>query len=497
MNIGTAPILRGYQVRLEDAVRSRMRDFGRILAVLATGGGKTVLFADIARKAAIKGNKVLILAHRDQLIKQASRKLLDTGLQHGIIMAGFTANMRLPVQIASVQTLVRRVDRLVDSGVVFDLIIIDEAHLSSAASYLKIVEAWPKARVLGVTGSPVRLDGKGLGRASGGLFDTIEEGVSISQLIDDGYLVRPCIYASREKIDLSGVKVVGGDYDSSAVADLMDKPKITGSAIESWRTHCNGVPAVAWCANVAHAEHVAKEFCANGIPAVALSGESSSEERDKALKNLSNGSIKVITFAMLLVEGVDCPAIGAVILLRPTMSLSSYLQVIGRGLRPIYAQGMALDTRADRMQAIDAGPKGGKCFVLDHCDLWRKHGTPDEDREWSLDGAKKKKGKKKDPDTEKVPDQCPQCFHVFPSAPICPSCGHVMERKVRKIEEVDGELVEITQADVELLRAAKKKEVGAARTIEELREIGIKRKYSPYWAEMIMEARRKGSSARA
>ena len=160
--------LRYYQVEAEDNVRDAMRIAQAVLLVLATGAGKTVIFSDIARKAALKGKRILILAHRDTLIRQASAKLMDYGVEHGIIMAGFTPARHQAVQVASVQTLTRRLKQV---KLNFDLVVIDEAHLSSAKSYRDVIEAIlavsPKARILGVTGSPIRLDGKGLHRNQG------------------------------------------------------------------------------------------------------------------------------------------------------------------------------------------------------------------------------------------------------------------------------------------------------------------------------------------
>lgn len=482
--------LRGYQDGFVGSIRVEYRSgYKAVLLVAATGSGKTVVFSYIARSAALKGKRILILAHRDALIKQASRKLSDYGVQHGIIMAGFTPAPRRLVQVASVQTLIRRIGKMQQRGERFDMIIIDEAHLSAAKSYMDIRAAFPDALVLGVTGSPIRLDGKGLGLGCGGMFESLVQGITIRELIAQGYLVKPAYYGSREQIDLSGVKKVGGDYDSDALAAVMDKPKITGSAIEHWRKICPGVPAVAWCANVAHAQHVAADFNAAGIPALALSGESTSEERDRALRQLADGSLKIITFAMLLVEGVDCPAIGAVILLRPTMSLSSYLQVIGRGLRTIYAPDLPLDTVEQRFAAIDAGPKGRKCFVLDHCDLWRRHGFADEDREWTLEGVVKKKGKKKEEDKPPPIAQCPKCFHIHTPEPTCPACGHVYEVKGRNLEHVEGELTEITADMQQRMKNLRKAEVRGAKTLEELERIAAQRGYSPHWAKHTFEAK--------
>ena len=486
--------LRYYQEDAERDVREAMRIAQAVILVLCTGAGKTVIFSDIARKAAMKGKRILILAHRDTLIRQASAKLSEYGVEHGIIMAGFTPDRHRMVQVASVQTLTRRLGKV---KMDFDLIIIDEAHLSAAKSYRDIVDAFPRARVLGVTGSPIRLDGKGLGRDAGGMFDVMVQGISIKELIAEGYLVRPVVYASAEQIDLSGVKKVGGDYDSSALAEVMDKPKIVGSAIREYQRVCPGVPAVAWCANVQHAEHVAAEFNAAGVPALALSGESTTEERDRALKALTRGTIKVVTFAMLLVEGVDCPAIGAVIMLRPTMSLASYLQVIGRGLRTLYAPGMPLGTVEQRFAAIAAGPKGGRCYVLDHAGLTFRHGFADSDREWSLEGVTKKKGRKKDNEPKLDLKQCPKCFVVTEPVDVCPSCGYVHPVRQRNIEQVDGELQEITaemrEKIAEQERARQRSAQAAAKSVEDMMDqLG----YSRGRAEAIVKAREEKAAIR-
>lgn len=486
--------LRYYQEAAVGMVRDALEKFLSVILVLATGAGKTVVFSYIARRAAERGARVMILAHRDTLLKQASNKLKDYGVDHGMITPAYTPQLSKRVQVASVQTLVRRLHKWKHR---VDLLIIDECHLSAAASYLKVVEHLrkinPKMKIIGVTGSPARLDGKGLGKHHGGLYEELLIGIGIRALIEEYFLVRPAVYAPATRPDLTGVKKVGGDFDAQALAEVMDKPKITGDAIDHYKRICPGVPAVAWCANVAHAEHVAAQFNAAGIPARALSGEDDTAERDKALADLSAGRIKVITFAMLLVEGVDCPAIGAVILLRPTMSLSSYLQVIGRGLRPIFAPGFDLETAQGRLAAIMAGPKGPKCFVLDHAGLTYRHGFADEDREWSLDGVPKKKGGKKKQEEAIDIKQCPKCFIVHPPSPTCPGCGHVYKTKGRSLEHEDGELQEITPEMRKQMAKDKQKEVGRAKTLEALKEIEVARGYKEGWADHIFASRKKKS----
>lgn len=458
--------LRPYQNEHAGEVRQSFLDgFLAVLLVLATGAGKTIIFCYIALMAAMRGNSVLILAHRDALIKQASRKLNENGVDHGIIMAGYTPKPYCKVQVASVQTMVRRIKK---QKFDFKLIIVDEAHLSCAKSYHLILGSMPDARVLGVTGTAGRLDGKGLGRHAGGHFDKIIVGTSTPDLIKMGWLVRPVVYAPEAQLDLSSVEKTKGDYDEAQLAAVVDRPVITGSAVEHYKRICNGVPAVAWCINLKHAEHVAAELTAAGIPAAMLKGDHTGDERDAVMAKLTSGEIKVVTFCQLLVEGVDCPAIGCIILLRPTYSLTSYLQVIGRGLRP-----------------DPADPSKVCCYVLDHAGLTWRHGLADEVREWTLDGVKKRKkkdGDKKGPKVDIV--QCNNCWAVFNAAPICPQCGQDMPKRTRTIEEVEGELHEVTPEMVAARRKNRNREIHAAQTLDDLRALGQKYGYKDGWADV-------------
>jgi superfamily II DNA or RNA helicase len=484
-------IPRDYQQQLMDKVRLAFRAGLRSpLVVAATGAGKTVVFSAIADSAAARGNEVLILAHRDTLIKQASNKLTDNGVKHGIIMAGFTQALHHKVQVGSVQTVARRLKKIRWKP---KLIIIDEAHLSAAKTYRDILAAFPDALVLGFTGSPCRLDNKPLGKQSGGIYDELIQAISIKQLIARGFLVQPTVFGAAEALDLSGIKKSMGDYATAELAAVVDKPKITGDAVEQYLKICPDVPAVAWCITVEHAQHVADAFNANGIAAVMLCGEHDTAYRDKVLKQLETGEVKVVTFVGILIEGVDQPAIGAIILLRPTMSLASYLQVIGRGLRPY--------TNA-------AGIKKECCYVLDHADLWKRHGFADEEREWELNGEVKKPGKKKEREAAVDLIQCRGCFAVFspeqaaeagqkvdlggtPRGPCCPNCGKAIEVKTRKLEHVDGELVQITPEMRAEAQKESRREQGSAQTLEDLKAYGAKMGRSPQWADHVWNARQR------
>lgn len=408
--------LRDYQQTAIEGVREAFRAGHRApLLVAPTGAGKTVMFSYVAMATASKGRRVLILVHRRELIRQASRKLTETGVPHGLIAPGNTPT-RDAVQVASVQTLARRLhhDRAAP-----DLIVIDEAHHAVAGQWATVVAAYPSAKLLGVTATPERMDGRGLGTVAGGPFDSLVMGPSVASLIEGGFLTPARIFAPAEAPDLSGVRTRGGDYDAGALADAMSKPKLVGDAVEHYRRHADGLPAIVFSPSVAHAEAMAEAFRAAGYRATAASGETEQRQRDAAISGLGNGAVQVLCSCDLISEGLDVPAVGAVILLRPTKSLGLYLQQVGRGLRP--------------------APGKSALIVLDHAGNTLRHGPPDMPREWSLKGRPKKEKEKVDPAR-----QCPECFAVFAPAPTCPECGYVYPVKSREIDHVHGDLSDVT-----------------------------------------------------
>ena len=475
MRVVSGVQLRSYQADALDLVRA---SYGRRrrspLLVMATGAGKTVTFAAIVEGAVRRGKRVLIVAHRRELIRQASRKLTDAAVTHGIIAPGHTAT-RDPVQVASVQTVARRLDTLPS----FDLIVIDEAHHAVAGSYSVLIAAQPGARLLGVTATPERMDGRGLGIEAGGPFDDLILGPDVAQLVTEGYLTPSRVLAPGEAPDLSGVRTRGGDYEAAALEAAMGGPTLTGCAVQHYRQHAEGLPAIAFCVSVQHARDVAATFCKAGYRAVAADGSTPTPERDAAISGLGTGAVQVLCACDLISEGLDVPAVSAVILLRPTKSLGLHMQHVGRGLRP--------------------APGKAHLTVLDHAGNTLAHGLPDTPREWSL------LGRAKGAQREASGWRCPACFLVQVPAKACRECGEAApwlgdgdEREGRSLRLVEGQLQVVDPERIARLRATPLSKLLADNPgREQLREIAQARGYKSGWVWHTMQNQQRASAGDA
>lgn len=460
--------LRHYQDKCVSGIRECFRLLIKsVLLVVPTGGGKTVIFTFIAQKMSIKNKRVLILVHRVELLRQTSNALAKFDVEHGLINPLYTPNFNHCVQVASVQTIIKRLNYFSAINWVPDLIIVDEAHHATAGSWRKIIEHFNTAKILGVTATPIRADGQGLGKDFGGMFEELVIGPSVQQLIDEGFLVRPRIFGPPEHLDLSGVHTQMGDYKKDELSKLVDKPKITGDAVSHYKELCSGTPAVVFCVSVAHAEHVAQQFRNSGFRFYSVDGSMDDDMRKKILGGLADGSVDGVCSCDLISEGTDIPAIGCAILLRPTKSKGLYLQQVGRALRPCEGKDYA--------------------FILDHVGNTQEHGLPYQDQEWTLEGEKKKRNQKAKETAVRV-QQCLSCFSVHEPSPVCPMCGHVYEIKDTTPKQVDGTLKEITSADI-IAKKQKKIEQGKSQTLEELLKIAESRGYKPEWANHIYMSR--------
>lgn len=435
--------LRDYQQALIADIRTQFRSMDRtVLVQLATGGGKTVTSAYMVKTAAERGRRCWWVVHRREIILQASRTFWSMEIPHSLVMGGSIGDRDAMVQVGSVQTLSRRLGKLPPP----DLIIFDECHHMGAAQYQQIYEACPRAQIVGLTATPWRLDGRGLGA----WFDSMVQGPSVADLMERGALCDYRLYAPTTA-DVASVAMQGGDFKREDLARVMDKPSIVGDAVQHYQRLAAGKRAIVFAVSIEHSRNIAAQFQAAGIPSAHVDGSMDSGQRDAIVADFSSGAIQVLSNADLFGEGFDVPAVEAVILLRPTQSLSLHLQQIGRGLRPA----------AGKPHAI----------VLDHAGNAMRHGLPDDDREWSLeDRPKKKRGAK----SEVPVKQCPTCFLVHSPAPECPGCGHAYAVQSREIEQVEGDLQVV---DLDAIRAKKRQELKAARTLDDLIALGRKRGY--------------------
>jgi superfamily II DNA or RNA helicase len=357
--------LRPYQVELLGKIYSQWVDRRSVLAQLPTGGGKSVLFGAVAKGATLQGSRVLVIAHREELITQGARHLAhwcDSSMGSiGIVKNGYPLHPERPIQVASVQSLTGRRSALGDFG----LVVVDEAHHATSKTYLAALESCPNARILGLTATPHRLDGKGFDD----IFDDLVTGISTAELIEQGYLSKFKYFADPSPMVTAGARTISGDFSASDIARANDSGQLSGNLIASYRRYASGLRCVVFAINCEHSQDIAAAYNQANIPAAHLDANSPKEYRRSTLEAFKRGEIKVLCNVGLLEEGVDIPALEAVQIARPTKSLTKYLQICGRVLR----------TAEGKENAI----------IIDHTENWVNLGLPDERRTWSLFGEPK------------------------------------------------------------------------------------------------------------
>lgn len=401
----------------------------------------TAMASTIIDGAVKKGNKVLFLAHRKELIEQCSQTLDEMGVDHGVIKAShWRRRLGCPVQVASVQTLVskRRCvacketpdaecttckgERWVRSPLPeAQIVIIDEAHRCLARTYREILTEYPNALRLGLTATPWRLDRKGLHR----LYEDMVETIQVQQLVEEGYLLPVRAYAP-DLPDLSDVKTKAGDYDASELSAIMGADKLVGNIVEHWKKLGENRRTVVFAASVENSLHLVDRFKEAGVVAEHLDGSTPELQRDAILGRLASGETRVCCNVDVLVEGYDLPSLGCVVLARPTKSLTRFLQQVGRGMRPY----------EDQQYMI----------LIDHAGCVHEHGLPTEPRRWTLDDRPKKKKRGDGFIPEGGPCvQCESCGALRPAnTAACPACAGVQTVMFRGIlHEREEDLVEL------------------------------------------------------
>ena len=350
--------LRDYQQQVIDEVWQlwASRSAQKILLQLPTGAGKTVVFATIAHRFTERGAPVLVLAHREELLLQAKEKLESvTGERVGLIKAGYREDRDAPIQVASVASLLNR--QLPPAS----LVVVDEAHHSTALTYTQLFEQFPEASILGVTATPVRSDGRGFRE----IYDRLVVGPAVSWLIDREYLSRYRLFAAPKTVDTTGVGKMGGDYNPRQLAKAVSTSLTMGDSIDAWQRFAQGKKTVIFAVNVEHSKAIAAAYRTAGIAAEHLDGSIKDADRRAVLDRFRAGETLVLSNCGLFSEGFDVPSIEAVQCIRPTKSLALWLQIVGRSLRP--------------------SPGKDAAIVIDHTENWVAHGLPDRPFSWSLD----------------------------------------------------------------------------------------------------------------
>jgi len=455
-----------FQDRLVSKLRkAMMRGAKRILLVSPTGSGKTVMFAYLTSRMASRGVRSNIMVHRQELLEQVSDTLDNFNVFHSYVAASEFYSAQGNVHVSSVFTLARRLDVVP----IPKYAICDEAHhCIKGSTWHKCIEYWaqadPSLRLIGVTATPERLSGEGLGE----VFDEMIVGPGTAELMRDGYLCKYKIFAPKRQLDTSKLRTLGGEYRKDEAENLVNRPSITGDAVAHYRKYLNGAPAIAFCVSRKHAAQVAEDFQAAGFRAASIDGTMKKPARSQMVKDFGNGQLNVMTSCQLINEGFDVPGMHGAILLNPTQSLAKYLQECGRTFR--------------------IAPGKEVAYLLDHVGNSARHGMPCDEREWSLH-SKKRKGGKRDPDDIAI-RQCANCGAVSSaSAKCCDECGEIFPVRPRTIREIEGELEEVKKVK----QKAARMEQGMAKDLDALIELGKMRKMKyPYaWAQHILRSRKR------
>jgi len=416
--------LREYQLSLVEAVRHEVaKGKKRILMVLPTGGGKSFIIGDIANKAIEKGNKVLALMHRRQLVTQLTGFLEKSGVSPAMIMSGEESDLSSYAQVATCQTYLRRLKlHPIEENHWFipaEVVFIDEAHHALSKTYQKILKNYEEKIVIGVTATPVLSSGVGMGE----YFDSLVSLTTVQDLIDEGHLVPSECYGPSEP-DLSKLKTVAGDYEKKGLGKLMNEPKIIGDVVDNWFNIAGGLQTMVFAVNVKHSKALRDAFIRRGVSAEHLDAHADDETRSDVLRRFDDGDTQVVSNVGLYTEGTDIPSIECIVLARPTKSIGLHLQMIGRGARPY--------------------PGKEKFIILDHGGNINRLGFYEDAIEWTLDGKKLGYRQKVVRKLEKKIRVCPECTFQH-TGPKCPQCGYTIPDWGKMIKAEEAELIKLSQ----------------------------------------------------
>jgi DNA repair protein RadD len=422
--------LRPYQSASIEALYSYFATHdGNPLIVLPTGAGKSLTLAGFIRGAieSYPTTRIVVLTHVKELIEQDAKAIIRywNDAPIGIWSAGVGLKQKAQITVAGIQS----VHTLPTKFAGTDLVIVDEAHLiprNADTMYGRFLAALrkhnPALKVIGLTATHYRMDSGLLTDGENRIFTDIAYEAHVGDLIKEGYLCPLVAKNGATKADLTDVHTRGGEFVAKELQHAMDKANLIHGALDEVAKYAHDRKHVlGFCAGVEHAMHCAEAARARGWTAGYISGDMTPTERDRVLADFSSGRIRFLFNAMLLTTGYDFPGIDCIVMLRPTKSTGLYVQIMGRGLRNVYAVGYDLTTMEGRLAAISNGPKPN-CLVLDFAGNVERHGPIDQIK------VKKKRGKGEGVSVAPV-KECPGCHELLhTSVMICPQCGHEWQR---------------------------------------------------------------------
>lgn len=445
--------LRPYQADVVNKVYNSWQAGNRnVCLVMGTGLGKSVCMSSIALDFYNRNQHTAVVAHRNELVSQMSCHLANVGIPHRIIAPTSTVsqitykhrqqfgksfvNPSSLTAVVGVDTLVSRADSLRSWAEQISLWEIDENHHNTRNNkWGKAVEMFINARGLGVTATPNRADGQGIGRWADGYMDDIVIGPTMRWAIDNGYLADYEIVCPKSDLNVEDSPLsANGDWSVQTLKKAAKKSRIVGDVVANYLKYAKGRRAIVFATDIDTASDIETDFRASGVSAVSLNGKSATAYREQSVEMFKTGKIEVLINVDLFDEGFDLPACDVVIMARPTASLAKFLQQCGRALRPF---------------------PGKTALVIDHVSNVIRHGLPDMERQWSLD--RRQKRAKSQPDPSEIPlTLCKNCLKPYEKfRTVCPYCGFekpLPEPQARSVEMVDGDLVLLTRETLERMR---------------------------------------------
>jgi DNA repair protein RadD len=442
--------------------------YRRVLLQLATGGGKTVIALSALLSARLQGMQAMFLVHRKELLKQTGKTFTSAALDHSFVAADFPYDPNAGLMLAGVQTLIRRLAKIMPP----QLVIVDEAHHAVSATYAEILEAYPDAFILLLTATPERLDGRGLEEQA----DVMVCGPQPRWLIDNGYLSDGDVYAP-DVPDFSSVPSTAGEYRADAAAAVMNQPKLVGNVVEHYLSLAKGDQGIVFGQNVQHSKDLADAFTANGIPAMHVDGDTPTKERDRFDDAFRAGDILIGTNCDLFAEGYDVPNIRYLGDASRSKSRIKVKQRHGRVMRYQPGKRWVICDHAGNALPAHLGGQG--------------HGLPDDEYEYTLQGIAA--GSVKQQDWTSI-TQCMECFRIYPStAPRCPGCTSERRAEPRVVKQVAGTLSKLERDAIKAATATRKKdEERECTSYDEMVSLGKARGYTypKQWAQRQCKFRR-------